>query len=102
MTNETKSPPQSTQKAVLLGVGMGCVVPTLILSIAVLLGLWLDEVLANSKHLYTIGLIVISVPLTAVALFWGTRVITRQQKSSQQQMDTQKENLQEDADSDAD
>ena len=86
----------------MLGVGMGCVVPTLILSAAVVLGFWLDEVLANSKHLYTIGLIVISVPLTAVALFWGTRVITRQNQNSQQQMDAQTENLQEDADSDAD
>jgi hypothetical protein len=81
---------------------MGCVVPTFILSAAVFLGFWLDEVLANSKHLYTIGLIVVSVPLTAVALIWGTRVITRQQKNSQQQAGTQTQILQEDADSDAD
>jgi len=102
MKNVTNPPQQSTQKAVLLGVGMGCVVPTLILSAAVVLGFWLDEVLANSKHLYTIGLIVVSVPLTAVALIWGTRVIARHQKTPQQQTGTQTEFLQEDADSDAD
>jgi len=93
---------QSPQKATLVGLGLGCVVPTLILVVAVLLGLWLDKTLENSKHLYTIGLIIVSVPLTAVALVWSTRAYSRQLKNTPQAQDAQKEFKQEDADSDAD
>ena len=100
MKNPATSQPQSPAKATLVGLGLGCVVPTLILAAAIFLGLWLDKTLQSSKHLYTIGLIVVSVPLTAVALVWSTRVYSRQ-LNAQQAEDAQQENLQEDADSDA-
>ena len=100
MKTPTKPVSQSPQKAALVGLGLGCVVPTLILVVAILLGLWLDKTLENSKHLYTIVLIVVSVPLTAVALVWSTRVYARKLKEPQQE-ETPLEILQEDADSDA-
>ena len=102
MKPPTNSPPQSPKKAALVGLGLGCVVPTLILVVAILLGFWLDKTLENSKHIYTIILIVVSVPLTAVVLFWSTRLYSRQFTNMQQQEDGQIETLQEDADSDAD
>ena len=102
MKTPDKIQSQSPQKATLVGLGLGCVVPTLIVAAAILLGLWLDKTFENSKHLYTIGLIVVSVPLTAVALVWGTRAYSRKLTNAQQQEDAQKEILQEDADSDAD
>ena len=102
METPTNSPPQSPRKAALVGLGLGCVVPTLILALAILLGFWLDKTLENSKHIYTIILIVVSVPLTAVVLFWSTRLYSRQLKNTQQQEDGKIEILQEDADSDAD
>lgn len=86
-----------------MGLGMGCLVPTLILAAAIFLGLWLDKTLENSKHLYTIILIIVSVPLTAVALVWSTRMYSRRLEDAGQQQDgAQKEIHQEDADSDAD
>jgi len=102
MKPPTNSPPQPPKKAALVGLGLGCVVPTLILVVAILLGFWLDKTLENSKHIYTIILIVVSVPLTAVVLFWSTRLYSRQFTNMQQQEDGQIEILQEDADSDAD
>jgi NADH:ubiquinone oxidoreductase subunit 6 (subunit J) len=102
MKTTTKPLPQSPQKTALVGLGLGCVVPTLILAAAILLGLWLDKTLENSKHLYTIGLIIVSVPLTAVALVWSVRLYSSQRTNAKQEMDKQRENLQEDADSDAD
>jgi cytochrome bd-type quinol oxidase subunit 1 len=102
MKTPSKTLPPSPQKSALVGLGLGCAVPTFILAAAILLGLWLDKTLENSKHLYTIGLIVVSVPLTAVALVWSTRLYARQLKNTQQTADAQKEILQEDADSDAD
>ena len=101
MKTPAKTQPQSPLKAALVGLGLGCVVPTLILAAAILLGLWLDKTLENSKHLYTIILIVVSVPLTAVVLFWSTRVYAKKQQTDQQSEATHKEILQEDADSDA-
>lgn len=102
MKRPAKSKPQSTQRAALVGLGLGCVVPTLFLVVAVLLGLWLDKTFENSKHLYTIVLIVVSVPVTAVVLIWSTRAYSRRLENAQQQEGAQKEILQEDADSDAD
>lgn len=102
MKTPSKPLPQSPQKAALVGLGLGCVVPTLILAAAIFLGLWLDKTLENSKHLYTIGLIVVSVPLTAVALVWSTRAYSRQlQNTQQEQGGAHHEIIQEDADSDA-
>jgi len=102
MKTPDKPKPQSTQRAALVGLGLGCVVPVLFLVVAILFGLWLDETLENSKHLYTIILIVVSVPVTAVVLVWSTRVYSRKLNADQQQEGAQKEILQEDADSDAD
>ena len=102
MKTPDKPKPQSTQRAAPVGLGLGCVVPTLFLVVAILFGLWLDETLENSKHLYTIILIVVSVPLTAVVLIWSTRAYSRKLSADQQQEGAQKEILQEDADSDAD
>ena len=102
MKTPAKPKPQSTQRAALVGLGLGCVVPTLFLVVAIFLGLWLDKTLENSKHLYTIILIVVSVPVTAVVLVWSTRAYSRKLQNTQQPEDTPKELLQEDADSDAD
>jgi NADH:ubiquinone oxidoreductase subunit 6 (subunit J) len=102
MKTTTNSLPQSPKKTTLVGLGLGCVVPTLILAAAILLGLWLDKALENSKHLYTVGLIIVSVPLTAIALVWSIRAYSSQRTNAKQELDKHRENLQEDADSDAD
>ena len=102
MEKNNKPPTQSHQRATLVGLGLGCVVPTLILAAAILLGLWLDRILENSKHLYTVGLIIVSVPLTAVVLVWSVRYYSRRLEDAKQSDSVQIESLQEDADSDAD
>ena len=53
---------------------VGCLTLVIVLA-ALFSGLWLDNQL-NSKPIFTIGLVIISVPITLVMMFWVVRAAT--------------------------
>ena len=71
---------------------VGCV--TLLIILAALFGgLWLDNHL-NSRPLFTVILMIGSVPVTLVAMFWVVRTATSRLTSTSERKDeTQEENL---------
>ena len=73
---------------------VGCLTIAIVLA-ALFGGLWLDARF-NTKHLFTIGLMIASVPVTLVMMFWVVRAATsRLQVGTKQNT----EGSQEDADS---
>jgi hypothetical protein len=71
---------------------VGCL--TLIIVLAALFGgLWLDSYF-NTRPMFTVGLMVASVPVTLVAMFWVVRAATsRMQISTNQEPEQSKEEI---------
>lgn len=68
---------------------VGCL--TLIIVLAALFGgLWLDNQF-DSRPLFTIILMIGSVPVTLVAMFWVVRAVTSRLTSSQDRVQTEQE-----------
>ena len=87
-----------TLKVALFGMGATGCVTVVIIGAFVALGLWLDSIFNSSKHLFMIGSVVLSVPVTSLALIWTVRKITaRLQTPAKTEEKPQAENLQEDA-----
>ena len=59
--------------AVVLGL-VGCLT-MVILFAALFSGIWLDAQL-SSKPIFTVGLLIASVPVTLIAMFWVVRAVT--------------------------
>ena len=64
---------QRTWIVALIVIGLTGCVTVLILGFVLSLGLWLDSILDISKHYFTLGLIILSIPVTIAALFWVVR-----------------------------
>lgn len=58
---------------------VGCLT-VFIISVALLAGLWLDSHF-GTRPLFIIGLLLFSVPVTVIAMFWVTRQATARIKS---------------------
>lgn len=69
---------------------VGCLTIVIVLA-ALFGGLWLDARF-NTAHLFTIGLMIASVPVTLVMMFWIVRAATsRLQANANQNMEKSKE-----------
>jgi hypothetical protein len=102
--SETGKPPADnnllgkTLRVAIYGMGATGCVTVVIIGAFVALGLWLDSIFNSSSHLFMIGSIVLSVPVTSLALIWTVRKITSHlQSPAQTEEKKQLENLQEDA-----
>jgi len=78
VNNNIQQPPkeallQRTWTVALIVIGLTGFVTVLIIGFALSLGLWLDSILDISNHYFTLGLIILSIPLTIAALFWVVR-----------------------------
>jgi hypothetical protein len=73
--------------------GMAGCLTVLILFVALFVGLWLDNQFNSANHIYTVVLLVLSVPFTLVAMLWVVRVTTSRIKTAPKE-----ENIQEEAD----
>jgi len=85
-------------KDVFIGGGVtGCVI-LLIVAVALVVGFWLDEKFESANHIYIFVSILLSVPVTFVAILWVVGKLTSRKKtSSVGDAAAQKQNVQEDA-----
>jgi hypothetical protein len=61
---------------------VGCL--TIIIILASLFGgLWLDNRFHATRHMFTLGLMIISIPITLVVMFWVVRTATSKMKINQ-------------------
>lgn len=79
MNENRQQPPKenvlsSTYKVAGIAMGLTGCVTVLILGLAIFLGLWLDKILGVDKHYFTLGLVILSVPITIAGLFWVARI----------------------------
>ncbi len=72
----------------------GCVT-VLILGLAIFFGLWIDRILGVAKHFFTLGFVVLSIPINIAALIWVARFTARRFGTHKET--AQADNLQEDA-----
>ena len=100
MTQE-KNEQANTFKLIFAGIGIPGCVTVLILGAAVLIGLYLDKAFDSAKHLFTVGLIILSVPATIVGLLWAVRYTTARFIPAAEDENAEEKKLQEDADSGA-
>lgn len=86
-------------KDVFIGGGVtGCVI-LFIVAAALVIGFWLDKKFESANHIYIIGSILLSVPVTFVAILWVVGKLTSRKKSlGAGDTATQKQKGQEDAD----
>jgi hypothetical protein len=98
MQKDIKKTRNDTYKMVLVGTGLTGFVTVLILGTALALGFWLDKTFESAKHLFTIGLVILSVPLNIVGLLWVVRFTSSRYRTTLKD-DAQEETLQEDANS---
>ena len=97
LPNTDKSLISQTLKVALYGMGATGCVTIIIIGVFIALGFWLDSIFKSSSHLFVIGSIVLSVPVTSLAIIWTARKITaRLQPPAQAEEEPQAENLQED------
>ena len=81
MSKPDKQPHKNTPifdiyKAVFFGGGItGCVI-ILIVAIALVIGFWLDKQFDSANHIYTIVSVLVSVPVTFVAILFVVRLIS--------------------------
>lgn len=81
MTETNKQPTKQNLQQHILKAGLyggllnGCAI-ILILGAAVGLGLWLDAAFDTSKRIFTFGLVLVSVPVTFVAVYYLGRWIS--------------------------
>jgi tetrahydromethanopterin S-methyltransferase subunit E len=59
---------RSTYQLAWFGIGLAGCVTVFIIGAAILIGFWLDKTFESANHLFTFGLVLLSVPLTIVAL----------------------------------
>jgi len=98
---QQKNDQANTFKLVFAGIGIPGCVTVLILAVAVFLGLYLDKVFGSAKHLFTIGLIILSIPATIAGLLWAVRFTTDRFGLNSVNETAEEKKLQEDADSGA-
>lgn len=89
---------RSTYQMAWFGVGLAGCVTVVIIGAAILIGFWLDRTFESANHLFTFGVVLLSVPITIVSLLWVARYTAKRFKPSVDGA-TQEENSQEDADS---
>lgn len=65
-------------------VGLSGCLTTLIILLALLLGLWLDNVM-DTRPMFTIGVVVASMPISLVAMVISTKWVTSRIKTTQPQ-----------------
>ena len=99
---DKKPTPQSLQQHViraslLSGLGLGCVI-IVILAAAVGLGLWLDATFPTGRRVYTLGLILVSVPITFFVIFYFGRWLSARMAPPKSEDDPEQENSLEDVD----
>lgn len=63
----------STYKMIFVGTGLTGLVTIVILGVAIGVGLALDEAFSSAKHIFTVILVVISIPLNILGLLWAAR-----------------------------
>lgn len=92
--NQKKTEPARYAKNLTLAAVAGQVgcITILIIFVALLAGLWLDNQF-GSRPLFIVGLLLVSVPVTLVTMFWVVR-----QATSRIQNDNSSKNTQEDSD----
>jgi ABC-type nickel/cobalt efflux system permease component RcnA len=66
-------------------------------AVALVIGFWLDAKFESANHIFTIGSILLSVPVTFVAILWVVRLLTSRKKNAVDEA-PQKQTPQEDAD----
>lgn len=86
---------QGTYKVAGIAMGLTGCVTVLILGLAIFLGLWIDKTLGVAKHYFTLGLVILSVPITIAAIYWVARFTAKRFGAPTQ--NAQAENIQEDA-----
>lgn len=74
---EQKTDQANTLKMIFAGIGIPGCVTSLIVGLAVLIGLYLDKSFGSDRHLFTIGLIILSIPLTIVGILRAVRYVTQ-------------------------
>ena len=97
MKQPEKNKVRETYGLVLLTTGLTGCVTFLILGVLILLGLYLDKTFGSAKHLFTFGLIILSVPLNVAGLYGVVRFIKRRNLANKEEDATK--SLQEDVDS---
>lgn len=70
--------------------GAGCITVA-ILFVALFAGLWLDNKFASEDHLFTIILLIVSVPVTLAAMLWLVRTTTSRIRPASREETTQEE-----------
>ncbi len=84
-------------KNVFIGGGVtGCAI-LLIVAAALVIGFWLDNKFGSANHIYIFGSILLSVPVTFVAILWVVGKLTSRKKGAGDTA-AQKQKGQEDAD----
>ena len=71
------------------GLGLAGCSSVLIIGAAIGLGFWLDALFDSAYHLFTIILVLLSVPITGAALLWVVRFTTKRYRSPQQAPDAE-------------
>jgi F0F1-type ATP synthase assembly protein I len=56
-------------------------------AVALVIGFWLDKKFESANHIYIIGSILLSVPVTFVAILWVVRRLTSQKQKQQEDAD---------------
>lgn len=74
------------------GIGLAGCSSLVIIGIMLALGFWLDRQLESANHLYTIILVLLSVPLTGAALLWVVRFTTERFKPPAPQAESAEKN----------
>lgn len=87
--NNSKPSSSNLTLAAILG-QVGCLT-IVIIFVALFAGLWLDKYL-NTRPLFTVGLMILSVPITLFIMFWIVKTgITKFKKNSNQEETTMEE-----------
>jgi hypothetical protein len=67
---------QQTYRAALVGGCVAGIMIIVIIAVALVIGLWLDKQFESANHIYLIGAIIISVPITFVAILWVAKYLS--------------------------
>lgn len=87
-SNGEKTSPDRSQYAFNITIAavagqVGCLT-ALIVIVALVAGLWLDSQF-DTRPMFTVGLMIVSVPLTLVVMFWVVRKATRHMRTNDNQ-----------------
>jgi len=92
--NKPKSPPPVSMGKALaqgstIGVQAGCVSVVLVI-VALVVGLWLDQAF-NTPHIFVLGLLLVSIPVSLIAMVYTVLRSTRSMRSPSSANATKKE-----------